>query len=514
MFRYKKIPLFLSRRNVFVVIGLFIGCAVFLLVFILRSSNFIDGQGTADETSKAWEITVTYNRDTKILQLKKLQPIEQQIDFNTRDEYFSPYTLSVIGNNDANLYSSPVFIATEYIFNIYIGTGNESGFSSFSQDASVPVLPTPPAELETVLYAPLLFDSQEIIIKNNEKQVLKIDLPSISGVSQSERIAQSACGALQVVFISDGYTDFQKFHLDVERLKQAFLSSDPYSKKPLMFDFKTLDNSQNLGCTQNLGCIHNTAIPKIARQAFPQASKFIVIADISYSNPAQGAALGIINGIGGNVMAFPRSAYVQGKELVDGIAVHEFLGHGVGFLYDRYVVRNNTQSVKNNCSNNSSGQSFWPAAGITQTYPGCFAEQRFAPAPNNCTTDGHPTLVSGGSRSSVMSAAGCGSTQFDTVEKYWIEHFILPQYSTCTGEVSPTVSPTASTPTTPPTLACDPYDVGISKGKITLQDSLLIRNEVAKLSSTNKGSCLTAPSTNATSIADLVRSRAMSAGLE
>jgi hypothetical protein len=177
------------------------------------------------------------------------------------------------------------------------------------------------------------------------------------------------------------------------------------------------------------------------------------------------------------------------------------------------VVRNNSQSVKNNCSNNPGGESFWSAAGITQTYPGCFGEQRFAPAPNNCIADGHPTLVSGGSRSSVMSAAGCGSSQFDLVEKYWIERSILPKYSACAGEISPSSPPLTITPTSTPVSACDPYSDGLSLGKITLQDVLLIRNETAKLSSTNKGSCLTTPSSDATSIVDLIRSRAMSAGL-
>lgn len=512
MFNYKLHSHFFTLRKILLFVGIVVslGVLVFLIIQLKTSTG---GQGTADDSDKVWEVTVGYNLKSKKLELKELQLINQEINFDNRDVLSLSYTLSVLGANNLSLYESPVFIATEYIFNIYLGAENNSSFKSSSiEDA--PILPTPPLVLETVLYAPLLYDSREIIIKKDGAEELRIDLPSVSGVSENGRIAQSACGPLQVVFISDGYTDFQKFHQDVSRLKQAFLSTDPYSKNPLMFDFKMLDNTQSLGCMQSLGCIQNTAIPKLGRQAFPQASKFIVIADITYSNPSQGAALGIINGIGGNVMAFPRSAYVQGKELVDEIAVHEFLGHGVGFLYDRYVVRNNIQSVKNNCSNNPAGESFWSAAGITQTYPGCFAENRFAPAPNNCTTDNHPTLVSGGSRSSVMSAAGCGSSQFDIVERYWIERAILPKYSACTIENSPTISPTTTVSTGTPVLACDPYSEGSSNGKITIQDSLLIRNETAKLSNTNKGSCMTAPFTDATSIADLVRSRAKAAGLE
>lgn len=70
-----------------------------------------------------------------------------------------------------------------------------------------------------------------------------------------------------------------------------------------------------------------------------------------------------------------------------------------------------------------------------------------------------------------------------------------------------TSSPTA-TPTTNP--VCDPFQ----GGGFNIQDLLLMRQEVSKLESTNKGSCLTGSSSDATSIIDLVRARRIAAGLE
>lgn len=71
-----------------------------------------------------------------------------------------------------------------------------------------------------------------------------------------------------------------------------------------------------------------------------------------------------------------------------------------------------------------------------------------------------------------------------------------------------------STPVPTSQPVCDPYSVGASVGKITIQDVLLLRQEVAELVSSNKGSCFTGSSTDKTSISDLIKARRMVAGLE
>lgn len=77
------------------------------------------------------------------------------------------------------------------------------------------------------------------------------------------------------------------------------------------------------------------------------------------------------------------------------------------------------------------------------------------------------------------------------------------------GVTNPPISQGATN--TPIQSQCDPFNSG---GTFNIQDLILIRQEAAKLISGNKGSCLTTPRTDATSIVDLARARRIVAGLE
>lgn len=77
------------------------------------------------------------------------------------------------------------------------------------------------------------------------------------------------------------------------------------------------------------------------------------------------------------------------------------------------------------------------------------------------------------------------------------------------GVTNPPISQGATN--TPIATQCDPFNSG---GTFTIQDLILVRQETAKLITGNKGSCLTAPGSDATSIIDLARSRRIVAGLE
>ena len=461
-----------------------------------------------------WKIVVSYQAESEKLSFKKISLENKQIVPDSRGAKYSPYTLSLLGEKGGKLYTSKVVISTGYTFNIFMGSDSTSS-------AAAPSLPVAPKNIDSVLYAPYIAGSKEISITNNGKTELKVQLPQVKGVSSSQRIAESTCRKVQTVFISDGYTDFNQFHQDAAHLEQVFRSTAPYSQNPDMFDFQTLDHPSSFGCTQSIACVNNQVIQQVGYSAFPEASKFIVIANSSYVNPPPGTAIGVINSIGGNVAVFPRSVVVQGRQLVDETAVHEFLGHGVGLLYDRYVLKSGNRNVSRNCSRSPNGESFWPAAGVNQVYQGCYAAQYFAPAPNNCTVENHPILENGGSSRSAMSAAGCGGQVFDETEKYWIENYILPQYA-CTDPTDSPVStntpiltqpPTVTVTPTPSSTTCDPYNGG-GATKLNVQDLVLVRQEAAKILTTNKGSCITSPSTNPTSVLDVVKLRRVLAGLE
>lgn len=512
----KRVGFLYSR---FKIIHIVLLCSVLLAVVTVLVFLFGNGikssQNISQESGSTWEIFLSYDTQTKKIKFSKLTLLKEKIEADTRS-IESDYSI-VLKKNSESLYSSSIFISTGLVFTIMAGDSYNTEFQNsavFSDSLSLPE----PQEIESIVYVPAVTGATEIIIKHEDEVELTIPLPNIQGEVSLSQIAQSACGSLQAVFISDGYTDFGKFRQDVERLKQVFVSTDPYSSKQGMFDFKVLENSTALGCTQSIGCVSNSAIQQIGRLAYPQASKFIVIADTSYVNPPPGTGLGVINGIGGSVMVFPRSATLQGREMVDQIAVHEFLGHGVGFLYDRYVL-SGSASVKRNCSNSPSGESFWQAAGVTQTYQGCYAESAYAPAPNDCSSGSNSSLVSGGSRGSVMSAGGCGASVFDATETYYIKNYILPKYNSCTNTTSTPVLTSAPvvTNTPSPTLSlgasCDPDSSGASAGVIDFADRLIARREIIGILKTNSASCMTQENTQ-TTFADLRRIYRIMVGLE
>lgn len=452
-----------------------------------------------------WEVAVAYDSIQDDLSLKSIK-LTKKIITPTHSLEASPFSVQVISKKGKVLYNKKIDITTYLAYNIlaYPIEG-----STKSADFTVP--PQPKA-LDSLVYVPYFNDAAEIIIYKGSKGVLKINPPKGNFQVESIGIAAS-CNPLTTVFISDGYTNLDTFHADVSMLTQTFLNTEPFkSKTPSIFDFKTVDNEVPLGCVSSLvSCSKNTTqIKQIVSLSVPNAKKIIVLVNRPINTPADGAVAGINTP---SVSFFSNASDGLGRSLIPAIAVHEFLGHGVSGLDERYVMNGiSTSGTGPNCSNSASGKSFWAQAGVTQTYQGCAYENNYAPSPLNCPASANQGLFSAGTTTSVMSSAGCGSVQFDTVEQYWIKNYILPKYSACADDITPT-APQSPSPTKADQM-CDPYDEGMSRGIISIQDVLLIRGEVAKLVDTNKGNCLADPLNGPTSIADLIRSRRISAGLE
>lgn len=483
---------------------------IFLVLFLLIVSSlllyiFLNSFTNKRSQSATWQVILNYDALADKLELKQIKLLDKEITQDNVAAEFSPFTLSVLAKDGKKLYSTKVLINTKNDFNVLAypleGSTNSANFSK----------PVQPDTFETLVYVPYINGSNYISFFKDGGEILKIDLPKSN--LQVSSVAQVAadCNPLTTVFISDGYSDLNIFHQDVEALKQVFLNVEPFkSKSPSIFDFKTLDNSELFGCVDSFkACAKNsTRIRQIVANTYPNVKKIIVLTNRPLTTQADEGVAGLNTSY---VSFLPNASDGLGKSYVSSIAVHEFLGHGVSGLDERYVNKGTSNlSTGPNCSSGSAGKSFWAAAGVTQTYQGCRAENNFAPGPLNCPASGNPTLFSAGTVASAMSAAGCGPAQFDAAERYWIQNYILPKYSACTNPTSTTTP----TPTKAEASVCDPFVSDGHIGELTIQDLALVRREVSRIDLTNRGACLTSPAHDKTSVIDLSYLRRKIAKLE
>lgn len=427
---------FLKSKKI--LIGLLV---VFLIVIsslflILRPSK--TSPLKSSEFTKSWEIIVAYDTKTQKLTLKNIKVIDKLISQDFRSAQFSPYELFVY-SGDSALYRTKVNITEELLFMI-----------ENSPVASGTAAPSQPSSLDTNLYIPYFGNASRIVIKKNSEPVLEIPIKgskSSFNFSFIKEASAQTCSPLQVVFLSDNYQDFNQFHQDAETLKNAFLATPPYSQATNIFDFQMLDNNQDLGCNSQgiINCISNPNILPIVNSKFPNASKVIVLVNQPQASSVNGSVAGVASGVGGNIAIFPVKLGSVSEE-TKIVAKHEVLGHLIGLLYDRYVMASPgygliKNGVRSNCTDNSQGESFWSQAGSTGVFQGCSNQAYFAPKEHNCPSQ-NPLLINGGNRGSIMSALGCASSVFDSIDQYWIENNVLPLYENCTtpGGASPGVT--------------------------------------------------------------------------
>jgi hypothetical protein len=423
---------FLKKLLIIVAAILLLVFIFYLILFSKNSSNIL--QNPIDKT---WEIILKFDTNSDKLSFKKLNILNNKIKQDSRGAEFSPYELVMYNVNDEAIYKTKINIMTTLLYDMSVDAPI-TGKIDFSL----------PKNLETVLYVPFLDKGKTIIIKKDNEQILKINLPeqigfNFPGLAKAYALGGSVpCSPLVVTFISDGYTDFGQFRKDVDQFKQIYLSTEPFASANI-FDFRIIENSEPLGCKSagNLDCLGNSAIMQKAIIANPDTSKVIVLVNMQIPLAEK---QGVASGIGGDRAAFSNN----GGNIIDAtktVAIHEFLGHLVSKLYDRYVVnpdyRDSTGNfpfkdygliksgdVKSNCTDNSGGESWWQAAGSTEISPGCASEKNWAPTKNTCTFT-NSALLEAGNPTSVMSAVGCSKTlSFDSIEQAWIKADILPFY--------------------------------------------------------------------------------------
>jgi len=400
---------------------------------------------------KTWEVILSFDTNTRKVVSKEVTLIDKKITQDNRGADFSPYELVMYSSIDEVLYRTKFNLTTDPLYDM-----------SVNPPSSGSAQPETPDKLETVIYVPYLDKGTKILIKENNENILEIKLPvkkkSLGFFNLPKAYAQAqGCAPLVVAFVSDGYKDFNKFHNDIETFRQIYLSVDPYNTQSI-FDFRAVDNSESLGCEVSLNCVGNSKITQIAKATYPDVSKVIVLVDM---NIPQGGALGVTSGIGGNVAVFPNNGgnITQTTRIV---AAHEFLGHAVGLLYDRYVSSSSTYGkiqgdIRSNCTDNPSGENFWQTAGSQGVYNGCSNKSNYASSPITCKPPLNPKLLASGNSNTMMSAVGCAQELiFDSVEKYWIKTNVLPKY--CGG------TPGVANPQPPPPGGSDPGTGGTNPG--------------------------------------------------
>lgn len=442
------------NKKILIIAGFILGLILVFLIslFVIPKQN---KQPVVSPVQKTWEIIFSYNPSKDSFTLTKLTLLNKQIKPDYRGAKFSEFQLNVLSTDNKTLYSSKVPVMTE------ITDGNMLMDEYKSSSSASP----PARQLDNILYAPHFENETRIVLIRNGKTMLDLVLPGKKKASLNFLSTQAyaeTCSPIQIVFVSDGYTDMNKYHQDVQSFENAFANTAPYnSKSPSIFDYKIVDNSQPIGCSSNglIYCMEHKIplMDQIARAQYPAFSKVVVIANAPEQNPIDGGVLGISSGIGGNYAVFPNNfGNITQRTLV--VARHELLGHTVGLLYDRYVSANPGYGLlvsgqRSNCTDNPNGEAFWTVSGKPQATRGCSNQNLYAPAPAAaCPRPGNSQLLSAGTPESIMSAVGCGGSSFDPVEQAWISTNILPDYTGCANGsgVTPVVTTNAPIPSTPP----------------------------------------------------------------
>lgn len=407
-----------------------------------KSSLAVVSTSPSMPKSKIWQIALSFNTKTQQLTLSNISikhGTANASPYNT-----SPYQLLGFDKNKKVLFQTNIVIADQILYDIYFSPGTDVARSS---------LPTL-GHLASIVSIPYVTNAETIEITKNNQTILSFHPPmelSFSLPSLVQQTYATTCSLLHIVFVSDGYADMAKFHMDIQKAEATFTSKVPFSLHTNIFDFKIVDNpiTNSLGCKENdalaIDCLFNENLIKISNlvsSTYPQLpedatyTKIVVLVDGSPQSFNGGLILGVANAIGGQFGVF------QNQKFFESTATMEVLGHAVGQLYDRYIYPESPGSASDigdsirppfltNCSPNIQGESFWKNAGVTQAYKGCTSQYMYAPAPLDCG--------SRGSSGTVMSAAGCAGSQFDGVEQYYLQAQILPKYLCA---ISPTPMPT------------------------------------------------------------------------
>lgn len=423
-----------------------------LVVFIIVALIFwIKKPNISLSSTKTWEIILGFNSENETLSLKKITLLDKTIRPDFRGAADSPYELSVLDKKPQVLYLTKIHITEELHHSLWTGYPTASASST----------PTPTV-LETAIFIPYFENASKIQISKEGKVVLSFDVkPALSLLNLIPTVfAQSSSSnrPIKVVIMGDYFPTLSQFQEKASTLINALQGAAPYSGlNPSIFDFTVAPTNIGFGCTLAPGPFQGACteanIKRMGYDILPQATKFIVLANNDLS---AGPPLGLTNDIGGDVSLIgvnqpPGISFTT-------VAIHEFLGHAVGELYDRYALTSKPgikYGIRSNCTDNPSGEAFWRSAGANGPYSqGCDSPSLYAPSPNDCPPPPQPPpgwqgpiITTRGSSGTIMGSCN-PNVGFDAVEQAWIRTQIIPRYQPVSA---PTPTPTPVAPQVTPT---------------------------------------------------------------
>jgi len=425
----------MPSKKLAIVLAVVLSLILFLAFFLFRKQL----PNNPFQSPKTWEITLSFNSDTQKLSLKKLTLLDKLIRPDYRGANDSAYALTVSDKANKPLYQTKIHITEELSYSIFL-----------YPQATVSAKPNLPKIYDSTVFIPWFENASQVQIDKDNQPVLKFDLNN-SKASLPIQLAKTAyaqanqtSGPLKVVIIGDSFPSESQFQQQAQTLISALQGAPPYSEaaSPL-FDFVVGNTVQFLGCFANpfQATCTEANIRAIGHNFSPTAGKFIVL---TYDSQAH--FTGLTNDVGGDISLI--GANLPSGVTFNKVSVHEFLGHSVGELYDRYALTSKPgikRGIKSNCSDNPSGESFWRGAGANGPYPqGCDSPNLYAPFPNDCPAPpippGYqgPIITSGGSRGTIMGVCAETAPGFDSVEQAWIRTQIIPRYQGVVTNPSPT----------------------------------------------------------------------------
>ena len=350
-----------------------------------------------------FKMLVEYDGQSGRLELKEFSVLSERIEYDARLASGSSYKIVFNGDKGSVISSLPVSV-NEHIFS-HPGPGEAAKNTDF------------PNKIASYIYVPFDAKVKNVSLLKNGQIVFEIPVPSYpvqeGKVRNTSQIAQT-CSRIPIAIISDGYSNMAAFRNDANNIILS-LSVDPYGAASNYFDFKIYENTTPTGCTSNIVACFNTpalnGVIQSARAETGAAGAIVLVQGGNTSASVIGSGPAVINTIDSGNLIW------RGK--------HEFLGHMIGQLYDRYYNQGAgyvsqtslNPGLRSNCSDNPAGEAFWRDAGSTGAYPGCATSTSFyAPFQPNC----------GPSGSSGTVMALCGGQGFDSVERAWIAQSILP----------------------------------------------------------------------------------------